>query len=139
MADLLACARRVEDVPIPKEFRSLRAFPLDDALLLFDRRTGWNAILEGEETLGLRMRAPRSIQFAITNLCNLSCGFCSRDSNEQSEWTCDTAFDFLSDMSELGVLEVAFGGGETHPPRSGLKSAAGCSTTCWLKMTRRRR
>jgi hypothetical protein len=91
---------------------SLRPFPLDGALLLFDRETGDNVLLEGEETASLRMRAPRSVQFGITNRCNLACAFCSRDVAAESSWTADEAFEVLAGLARAGVLEVAFGGGE---------------------------
>lgn len=100
------------DITVPNAFRHWRRFPLDDALLLFDRDTGWNALCDGAETAGLRQQAPRVVQFAITNVCNLACTFCSRDVTARSEWTPESAFTFLRDLDQLGVLEVAFGGGE---------------------------
>lgn len=57
----------------------MRPYCLDGALLLFDRENGTNVLFEGEETATLEMVAPRSIQFGITNRCNLACAFCSRD------------------------------------------------------------
>lgn len=91
---------------------TLRPFTLDGALLMFDRDSGDNVLFEGEETAALRQRAPRSIQFAITNRCNLACAFCSRDVAAPSAWTSASAFDVLSELARHGVLEVAFGGGE---------------------------
>ncbi|WP_158623533.1 radical SAM/SPASM domain-containing protein [Corallococcus sp. CA053C] len=99
-------------VPVPAPFAHLRRFPLDGALLLFDRDTGTNVRCEGEETAHLRARAPRALQFGITNRCNLACTFCSRDLEAKSDWTADSAFDVLSGLADAGVLEVAFGGGE---------------------------
>ncbi|HEX7840013.1 MAG TPA: radical SAM protein [Kofleriaceae bacterium] len=90
----------------------MRRFPLRDAILLFDRDTGTNVLCEGAETKGLVAVAPRVIQFAITNRCNLACTFCSRDVDAASAWTADTAFAMLAGLAEAGVLEVAFGGGE---------------------------
>jgi MoaA/NifB/PqqE/SkfB family radical SAM enzyme len=81
-------------------------------MLLFDRETGTNVLLEGEELAHLRQRAPRSVQFGITNLCNLACSFCSRDRQAQSAWTAEEAFTMLAGLARAGVLEVAFGGGE---------------------------
>lgn len=101
---------RVLDVPSPLE--QWRAFPLDDALLFFDRDSGFNALCDGPELTGLRQRAPRSVQFALTNRCNLACAFCCRDASWKSEWTLDSAFEVLRDLARQGVLEVAFGGGE---------------------------
>ena len=49
-------------LPLPEHLKTFRRFPMDDALLLFDRDTGWNALLDGAETAGrirsytLRMR-----------------------------------------------------------------------------------
>jgi hypothetical protein len=91
---------------------AFRPFPLDAALLLFDRETGTNVLLDGEETAALRQRAPRSIMFGITNRCNLACAFCSRDVRAESAWTAGEAFELLADLARAGVLEVAFGGGE---------------------------
>jgi MoaA/NifB/PqqE/SkfB family radical SAM enzyme len=100
------------DVPVPRAFATWRRFAMDDALLLFDRDTGWNALCDGAETVGLRQQAPRVVQFAITNVCNLACTFCSRDVDDASEWTVGSAFTFLRELAAAGVLEVAFGGGE---------------------------
>lgn len=99
-------------IPVPEGMATWRRFALDDAMLLFDRDTGWNALCDGPETAGLRQAVPRMVQFAITNVCNLACSFCSRDVDSASEWTVDSAFTMLRDLAELGVLEVAFGGGE---------------------------
>ncbi|MDO9016409.1 MAG: radical SAM protein [Deltaproteobacteria bacterium] len=99
-------------VEVPAALASMRRFALDDALLLFDRRTGLTAVCDGPETVGLRMRVPRVVQFAITNACNLACAFCSRDASAASAWSADGAFALLSELSARGVLEVAFGGGE---------------------------
>ena len=90
----------------------MRPFPLDGALLLFDRDTGWNVLCDGDETAGYAMQAPRAVQFAITNRCNLACTFCSRDVQVDSAWTADSAFAMLAGLAAAGVLEVAFGGGE---------------------------
>jgi hypothetical protein len=99
-------------VGVPSALRGFRRFALDGALLLFDRDTGLTAICDGEETAHLRMRAPRVVQFAITNACNLACAFCSRDASVRSQWTADEAFDLLRDLDDARTLEVAFGGGE---------------------------
>ena len=99
-------------VELPAQFAHLRRFALDGALLLFDRDTGLNVLCEGEETAHLKQTAPRMVQFAITNSCNLACTFCSRDIKSNSDWTIDEAFTLLAELSHYGLLEVAFGGGE---------------------------
>ena len=63
-------------------------------------------------SLPSRLRAPRLVQFGITNACNLACSFCSRDLEAESAWTPDDAFRILADLAAAGTLEVAFGGGE---------------------------
>ncbi|MFT5357684.1 MAG: MoaA/NifB/PqqE/SkfB family radical SAM enzyme [Polyangiales bacterium] len=102
----------LDDIVVPPDLRHMRRFALDGALLLFDRRTGWTALCDGDETSHLRMTAPRVVQFGITNVCNLACTFCSRSLDARSEWTVDSAFDYLATLAEAGTLEVAFGGGE---------------------------
>lgn len=89
--------------------QGLRRFPVDGGVLLFDRDSGTNVLIDAA---GEQLAAPRSVQFAITNRCNLACSFCSRDTASASAWTHDTAFAMLSGLADAGVLEVAFGGGE---------------------------
>jgi MoaA/NifB/PqqE/SkfB family radical SAM enzyme len=104
---------RPEDaIAVPSALAHLRRFALDGALWLFDRRTGVTAICDGPETEHLRMRAPRVVQFAITNACNLACTFCSRDAGDESQWTAESALSLLRELSLSGTMEVAFGGGE---------------------------
>lgn len=91
---------------------AFRPFPMDGALLLFDRDSGDNVLLDGPETASLRPIAPRVVQFGITNQCNLACTFCSRDVSTASAWTAESAFTLLAELASAGVLEVAFGGGE---------------------------
>ncbi|RYZ89060.1 MAG: radical SAM protein [Proteobacteria bacterium] len=102
---------QIEDVvrTLGKQFRT---YPLDNALLLFDRQTGTNVLLKGEETKGFKQAFPRVVQFSLSNVCNLHCSFCFRDQNATTQWTEDSAFDFLSEMAGKGLMEVAFGGGE---------------------------
>ena len=99
-------------VVLPQALEHMRRYALDGALLCFDRTTGLSALCEGPETAHLHMRAPRVVQFAITNACNLACTFCSRDEDARSAWTVDEAFDILRELDHAGTLEVAFGGGE---------------------------
>jgi MoaA/NifB/PqqE/SkfB family radical SAM enzyme len=101
-----------DELDLPRPLMGMRRFALDGALLLFDRRTGLSAVCEGPETAHLEMRAPRVVQFGITNACNLACTFCSRDLEARSSWTIESAFEFLRDLDAAGTLEVAFGGGE---------------------------
>lgn len=92
--------------------QSWRPFPQDDKLLLFDRDSGLNVLLEGEETEGLRQTAPRTLLIAVTNVCNLTCHFCYRGLTAPSLWTYDSLLEFCQQANDWGVLEAAFGGGE---------------------------
>lgn len=91
---------------------AFRLHALDGAALFFDRRDGTSIHVRGPLTRHLRRRAPRVVQFAITNRCNLSCSFCYRALEAESAWTVDDAASLLGELDRAGVLEVAFGGGE---------------------------
>lgn len=99
---------------LPPGIRDLpwRFQPLDGKLLLFERSTGLNVFLEGDETAHLRRAAPRTLLIALTNVCNLTCPFCYRDLESRSLWRYDSLLQFCQDADQWGVLEVAFGGGE---------------------------
>lgn len=99
-------------LPPPLRGLNWRTHPLEGALLLFDRDTGLNMKLEGEETAHLQRIAPRTLLIAVTNICNLTCSFCYRNLKSPSDWTYESLLEFCQQASEWGVLEVAFGGGE---------------------------
>lgn len=90
----------------------LRTLHLDRAVELFDVQTGRRIRVDAPESLGLQQTAPRSVQFSLTNHCNLACSFCSRPTHRPSTWTMESALEVLADLDRLGVAEVAFGGGE---------------------------
>jgi len=89
-----------------------RAFPLDGALLFVQPTSGASIRVENERTRAFARRAPRVAMFGITNRCNLSCSFCSRDAARASSWTVESAAHVLCGIAQAGCLEVAFGGGE---------------------------
>jgi MoaA/NifB/PqqE/SkfB family radical SAM enzyme len=89
-----------------------RAFALDGALLFFQPSSGATIRIQNDRTKALTRRAPRVVMFGVTNRCNLSCDFCSRDTARPSTWTAESAARVLSGLAEAGTLEVAFGGGE---------------------------
>ena len=91
---------------------ALRAHPLDGAMLFFQPATGLHLRVGSPATAALRRTAPRVVAFGITNRCNLTCSFCSRDVRAPSRWTRATAYEALRELDAAGVLEVAFGGGE---------------------------
>jgi hypothetical protein len=91
---------------------AFRAYALDAALLWFDPENGATIRAQGPFTQHLRRVAPRVVQVAVTNHCNLACSFCYRDLSARSAWTVDALAELLTDLDRAGVLEVAFGGGE---------------------------
>lgn len=99
---------------LPPELRGFnwQTHPLDGALLLFERDTGLNIKLEGQETAHLQRLAPHTLLIAVTNICNLTCHFCYRNLKSPSDWTYDSLLEFCQQASEWGVLEIAAGGGE---------------------------
>jgi MoaA/NifB/PqqE/SkfB family radical SAM enzyme len=110
MADILTTYKDY----LPPEVRGFnwRLHPLDGKLLLFERKSGLNALLEGEETAHLERVAPRTLLIAVTNVCNLTCHFCYRNLKSPSEWTYESLLEFCQEASAWGVLEGAFGGGD---------------------------
>lgn len=99
---------------LPPQLRHLnwRTYPMDGSLLLFDRDTGLNVLMEGEEVAHYERVAPRNLLIAVTNICNLTCHFCYRNLKSPSAWTYESLLAFCQQASDWGVLEVAFGGGE---------------------------
>lgn len=99
---------------LPPPLRTIRwrAHPLDGKLLLFDRDSGLNVLLEGDEVAHIRRVAPRALLIAVTNACNMTCPFCYRDLKSPSGWRPDTLLAFCQQADDWGVLELAFGGGE---------------------------
>ncbi len=89
-----------------------RQYTLDGAVQFFHPESGTNMRFTNAATGTARMTAPRVVMFGITNDCNLTCAFCSRDTGRESLWTVDTAYEVLRNLSRAGTLEVAFGGGE---------------------------
>lgn len=92
--------------------RTLRRHLLDGAELWFHPRSGTHVRVDAHATRDRRRTAPRVVMFGITNACNLTCTYCSRDVGKPSTWTVDSAATVLEDLAAAGVLEVAFGGGE---------------------------
>jgi sulfatase maturation enzyme AslB (radical SAM superfamily) len=99
-------------LPPPLQGLNWRAFPLDGKLLLFDRDSGLNVLLDGDETRHFQRIAPRALLIAVTNACDLTCPFCYRDRQSPSRWRYESLLRFCQEADQWGVLEVAFGGGE---------------------------
>ncbi|PJK12872.1 hypothetical protein CO614_03200 [Lysobacteraceae bacterium NML120232] len=97
---------------IPATPAGFRRHQLDGAMLYFQPQTGIHLRVQNAATRDCVRQAPRAVMMGITNLCNLQCGFCSRDIAARSLWTVDSAFELLHGLYAAGTLEVAFGGGE---------------------------
>ncbi|MEO8702172.1 MAG: radical SAM protein [Kofleriaceae bacterium] len=89
-----------------------RALGLDGEVLLFDRDTGTNVLVNNASTRDSRRIAPRMLQVALTNACDKSCGFCYRPVDAKSRWSFDDLLELARVCDDWGVLEIAFGGGE---------------------------
>ena len=89
-----------------------RVLELDGEVLLFDRDTGTNMLIDTERTRDLRRAAPRMLQVALTNACDKSCGFCYRPLEAKNKWSFDDLVELARVCDRWGVLEIAFGGGE---------------------------
>jgi MoaA/NifB/PqqE/SkfB family radical SAM enzyme len=100
--------------------RTWRSLDLDGQVLLFDRTTGTNVLVEDARTKSRRRVAPRTLQVSLTNACDKACAFCYRPLDARSGFTFDSALQLAHFADEWGVLELAFGGGEpTLFPRFG--------------------
>jgi len=89
-----------------------RALDLDGEVLLFDRDTGTNVLIDNARTRGLVRAAPRMLQVALTNACDKSCSFCYRPMEAKNRWSFDDLLELARVCDHWGVLEIAFGGGE---------------------------
>src|SRR5260221_1551067 len=87
---------------LPQELRNLawRLHPLDGKLLLFERNSGLNVLLEGAETEHFHRIAPRTLLVSVTNACNLTCPFCYRDLQSRSIWHYNSLLKFCQDANK---------------------------------------
>lgn len=81
-------------------------------LHFYDRVSGYHVLMDEKPMpRELWCRAPSLVSIALTNVCDLACGFCYAPKS-----THQLAFDDLlrwcKELDALGTLEVAFGGGE---------------------------
>ncbi|WP_312049652.1 radical SAM protein [Acinetobacter courvalinii] len=83
-----------------------------DGIHFFDRSTGINILID--EILSSEIewsQGPRQVSVALTNVCDLHCGFCyapkvkaSLQLNQLKKW--------IKELDQLGTLGIGFGGGE---------------------------
>lgn len=88
-----------------------------NGLHLFDRSSGLNVLLDEtcpkEEFWSV---SPRQVSIALTNVCDLRCGYCYAPKHKASLRT-DHVLGWLKELDTEGCLGIGFGGGEPtlHP------------------------
>jgi MoaA/NifB/PqqE/SkfB family radical SAM enzyme len=89
-----------------------RQFSTPEGLLLHDRRSGLNVLLESFKHQSFDK--PLYAQIKITNKCNMHCSFCSQGSGAsfEHEWTFDELFSLFKFLDQWRLTGIAVGGGE---------------------------
>ena len=92
---------------------SWREFKTPEGLLLYDRGTGLNVLLDSFKHENA-FDKPLYAQVKVTNKCNLHCDFCSQRSDAvfDHEWTFDELFSLFKYLDEWKLEGIALGGGE---------------------------
>ncbi|RPI82207.1 MAG: radical SAM protein [Nitrosopumilales archaeon] len=79
---------------------------------IYDRVTGTNILFDEIEVPSQKIHlGPRVISIALTNKCDSSCYFCYAPKTPETLKP-EYVYELCQAMDDLGVLEVAFGGGE---------------------------
>lgn len=92
-----------------------RQFKTPEGLLLYDRVTGLNILLESFKKHDQNFfDRPLYAQVKVTNRCNLHCSFCSQRSGGsfEDQWTFDEMFSLFKYFDEYLLMGIAIGGGE---------------------------
>ena len=99
----------------------MRSIETPEGLLLFDRRTGMNVLLDELKNKDATWRRPLYVALAITNHCNRECRWCYASSGPgcplESFWTRNKVLNLAKSLDDFGILGIALGGGEpfTYP------------------------
>lgn len=83
----------------------------------FDRISGLNVLLDELRPKAAALSAsPRQVSIALTNVCELHCGYCYAPKHKASLCT-DPLLGWLKELDTEGCLGIGFGGGEPtlHP------------------------
>ncbi len=83
----------------------------------FDRLSGLNVLLDELRPKEAAWSAsPRQVSIALTNICDLHCGYCYAPKHKASLCT-DQVLGWLKELDSEGCLGIGFGGGEPtlHP------------------------
>jgi len=60
----------------------------------------------------LNQRRPFSVNWSLTNRCNLSCAYCSIPERSENELTTEQVLRLIDEMSKAGVIKLGLSGGE---------------------------
>lgn len=83
-----------------------------DGLHLFDRTTGTNVLFEELQVPEHRWsRAPRQVSIALTNSCDLACGYCYAP-KQPAVLALEHVLSWADELDAEGCLGIGFGGGE---------------------------
>jgi MoaA/NifB/PqqE/SkfB family radical SAM enzyme len=92
-----------------------RQFETPEGLLLYDRGTGLNILLDSFKKRERNFfDRPLYAQVKVTNRCNLRCSFCSQrsDSTFEQQWTFEELFSLFKYLDGYKLQGIALGGGE---------------------------
>lgn len=99
-----------------------KAIKTGDWYTLFNAKTGakvrFSFLREKEVSPFFRSSVPELVDLKITDYCNFGCKFCYQDSTPEGHHApVESIYAFLDQCAELGVFEIAIGGGEPslHP------------------------
>lgn len=94
------------------DLAQFREFKTPDGLLLYERDSGLNILLDSFEFSSFDK--PLYVQVKVTNKCNLHCTFCSQrsDSSFGHEWSFEELLDLFKYLDGLEIGGIAIGGGE---------------------------
>lgn len=83
-----------------------------DGILAFNRETGINILLDEVKPKETQYtKAPRYVQLAITDYCNLNCRFCYSNKGNNF-WDRGELLELIKFLDQWGVMEVVLSGGE---------------------------
>lgn len=104
---------------------------------LFDRHSGLNVLLDELcPNEAFWSKSPRQVSIALTNVCDLHCGYCYAPKHRASLRT-DQVLDWLKELDTEGCLGIGFGGGEPtlHPDFVNICKRAAAETQLAVTFT----
>ncbi|WP_313298475.1 radical SAM protein [Diaphorobacter sp.] len=104
---------------------------------IFDRHSGLNVLLDELcPNEAFWSKSPRQVSIALTNVCDLHCGYCYAPKHRASLRT-DQVLDWLKELDAEGCLGIGFGGGEPtlHPDFVNICKRAAAETQLAVTFT----